>query len=84
MQTLTENIVCKWIKNGLERCPVKNVFLSGGVFMNVKLNQKISEMDEIQNLYLMPSCGDESNPIGACYYNSSTIGEDIKPLKIFI
>ena len=42
--------------------------------MNVKLNQKISEMDEIQNLYLMPSCGDESNPIGACYYNSSSWG----------
>ena len=29
----------------------------------------------------MPSCGDESNPIGACYYNSSKIGEETKPLR---
>ena len=26
VQTLTENIVCKWIKNGLAKIPVKNVF----------------------------------------------------------
>ena len=49
--------------------------------MNVKLNQKISEIEDVQNLYLMPSCGDESNPIGACYYNSSLLGETTKPLK---
>ena len=29
----------------------------------------------------MPSCGDESNPIGACYYHSSKIGEETKPLR---
>ncbi len=81
VQILTEKIVCKWIKNGLVKHPVKNVFLSGGVFMNVKLNQKIFEIEDIQNLYLMPSCGDESNPIGACYHNSSLLGEDTKPLQ---
>ncbi len=33
--------------------------------MNVKLNQKIQEMPEIEKAYFMPSCGDESNTIGS-------------------
>jgi carbamoyltransferase len=36
--------------------------------MNVKLNQKIALLDEVKEAYFMPSCGDESNPIGAAFY----------------
>lgn len=81
LQILTEKIVYKWIENGLKITSAKNVFVSGGVFMNVKLNQKISENKDIHKLFLMPSCGDESNPIGACYYNAFQSGEKTKPLK---
>ncbi len=81
LQIMTEKIVCAWIRNGIKKTSAKNIFLSGGVFMNVKLNQKIFEINEIEKLFLMPSCGDESNPIGACYYNSSQSGQVTKPLK---
>ena len=81
LQLMTEKLVCEWIINGIKKTSAKNIFLSGGVFMNVKLNQKISEIKDIEKLFLMPSCGDESNPIGACYYNSSKIGEETKPLR---
>ena len=38
------------------------------IFMNVKLNKKIQELDEVEFAYFMPSSGDESLPIGACFW----------------
>jgi carbamoyltransferase len=36
--------------------------------MNVKLNQKISEVSEVKSLTVVPSAGDESTVLGACLY----------------
>ncbi|MBI2632410.1 hypothetical protein HYW75_05380 [Candidatus Pacearchaeota archaeon] len=36
--------------------------------MNVKANKRISELPELKELFVMPSAGDESNAIGACFY----------------
>ncbi len=46
---------------------VHRVICSGGVFMNVKVNQKILEIPQVEELFIMPSCGDETNSIGAAY-----------------
>jgi carbamoyltransferase len=35
--------------------------------MNVKANEVISKMPEIHDMFIFPSCGDESNSIGAAY-----------------
>jgi carbamoyltransferase len=49
--------------------------------MNVKLNRRIQEMQEVEQAYFMPSCGDESNPIGACYDHAARNNLEIKPLR---
>jgi len=36
--------------------------------MNVKLNQKIMELTEVDDMFVFPSCGDESNVFGALYH----------------
>jgi carbamoyltransferase len=41
--------------------------LGGGVFMNVKANMLIAAQDWVADLFVFPSCGDESNAIGAAY-----------------
>jgi carbamoyltransferase len=64
-QKLLEENVIEWVHRSVKETGVGNVMLSGGVFMNVKLNQKISDLTEVEDLLVMPSCGDESNPIGA-------------------
>jgi carbamoyltransferase len=33
--------------------------------MNVKANQRILQMEEVDELFIFPSCGDETNPIGS-------------------
>ena len=46
---------------------IRRVAVSGGVFMNVKANKEILALDEVDELFVFPSCGDETNAIGACY-----------------
>lgn len=68
VQKLTEELTYKWIKEAIAKTGVRNIALSGGVFMNVKASQKISEMPEVKSIFVMPSCGDEVNSIGSCFY----------------
>jgi carbamoyltransferase len=43
------------------------VLAAGGVFMNVKANQRIAALAEVDSFAAFPSCGDESLPLGAFY-----------------
>lgn len=67
IQKLLEDRVVEWIKEGISQTGISTVILSGGVFMNVKANQRIAELDEVERIFIFPSCGDESLTIGACY-----------------
>ncbi len=66
-QRLLEETVLTWVKKSIDQTGVKILCLAGGAFMNVKLNQKISELDRVEKIFVMPSCGDESTPLGASY-----------------
>jgi len=82
VQMLTEELVTKWIDLAMKRFNVNKVYTGGGVFMNVKLNKKIMELDRVKKPYFMPSCGDESNPIGAAFYvYKEKTKKDPLPLK---
>jgi carbamoyltransferase len=65
IQKLTERILTQWIHNNIEHYNIEDIMLSGGVFMNVKANQKILEMDNVNSLFITPSAADESTAIGA-------------------
>ncbi len=64
-QKLIEEVLSEWISKVLKRLKIGRVVLSGGVFMNVKANYKILRLSEIEELFIFPSCGDESLPFGA-------------------
>ncbi len=68
IQVFTEEILTTLIKNALRKTKAQALVLGGGVFMNVKANMEISKLPEVKNLFVMPSCGDESTAIGAAYY----------------
>lgn len=42
-----------------------NLFLAGGIFANIKINQKISEIDLVQSCYIFPNMGDGGLSTGA-------------------
>jgi carbamoyltransferase len=67
LQMFLEELLCDWIGRCVRATGVRTVALSGGVFMNVKANQRILEMADVERLWVFPSCGDETNAIGAAY-----------------
>jgi carbamoyltransferase len=75
IQIFLEEKVLEWIKAWIKKTGIKNLVLSGGVFMNVKLNQKILELPEVENLFVMPSCADESTAIGAAFYGHIKVAQ---------
>lgn len=80
VQQLLEERITAWIREGVRKTGIRNIFTSGGLFMNVKLNKRIQEMEELERIHFLPSCGDESNPIGAAYALTVARGGKTEPL----
>ncbi|MEO0192391.1 MAG: carbamoyltransferase N-terminal domain-containing protein, partial [candidate division WOR-3 bacterium] len=59
-QKLLEDIVVSWVSSAIEKTKMRALSLSGGVFMNVKLNNLILQADGVEEVFIMPSAGDES------------------------
>lgn len=70
VQKLLEDYVVEWIETAVKQTGIKKIVCSGGVFLNVKMNKKIQESSFIEEVYFMPSCGDESNVFGAAYLDA--------------
>ena len=66
-QRLLEDVLLRWTRLMRGRHGGDRVALGGGVFMNVKANMLIAQEDWVQDLFAFPSCGDESNAVGAAY-----------------
>lgn len=87
IQKLTEELLCQWISLAIERYKIKNIVFSGGVAQNVKANQKIATLANVRDFFAMPSAGDESNAIGACFWGSLQLNgkfaswRSLKPLR---
>ena len=64
VQTLTETLICQWVQRWIQRTGIHAIACAGGVFMNVKANQRLAELPEVEALTIVPSCGDESAAIG--------------------
>ena len=66
-QRLLEDLLLRWTRLIHGRYGGARLALGGGVFMNVKANMLIAEEDWVEDLFAFPSCGDESNAVGAAY-----------------
>ncbi len=82
LQDFTEEIVVDWIRKAIAKTGKNTIYTGGGLFMNVKVNKRLQEMEEVNVAKFMPSSGDESLPIGACYkFYFETKGMFCKPLR---
>jgi carbamoyltransferase len=71
VQLFVERFLVEWVKRCIAETGIHRIALSGGVFMNVKANQKILELPEVEELFVFPSCGDETNAIGSAWMQYS-------------
>jgi carbamoyltransferase len=74
-QRFVEDIALDWITRAVEKYGIPNIVLSGGFFMNIKVNQRIRELDVLDKMFVCPSGGDESIALGACYYGLEKLGK---------
>lgn len=68
LQQFIEDMLTQWVRNCVRETGIRRVACSGGVFMNVKANKEILTLPEVEELFIFPSCGDETNSIGAAYW----------------
>jgi len=66
IQYAMEKFVLDWISALRKDYPCKYIGMSGGVFANVRLNQKIAELEGVEQRYIFPAMGDEGLAVGAC------------------
>ena len=81
VQHLIEDRVTAWVKAAIHITGVRRIFTGGGLFMNVKMNKRIQELDEVEEIHFMPSSGDESNAIGAAFAHFAQLGIPTRPLE---
>ena len=83
LQKLTEDLFLKFLNDLHERFPEhRKICLSGGLFANVKLNQKINNLDWVDEIYVLPPMGDEGLSLGACIMKAVELGEISKPFEL--
>jgi len=73
-QRVTEEAITDFIKFYIDKSPIKNVVLAGGVFANVKVNQRVLEVLDTKDIYIHPGMGDEGLALGAAkllFHNDS-------------
>ena len=69
-QHVLEVVAVNFVKYWVKKTGIDTVVLSGGVAANVKLNQRIFEIDEVKNIFIYPNMGDGGCGSGAAMYQS--------------
>ncbi|MCG3198090.1 MAG: nebramycin 5' synthase [bacterium] len=57
-QQILEEVVTGWVRSGLRLTGKVRVALAGGVFANVKLNQRIAEIGGVEEVFVFPGMAD--------------------------
>lgn len=60
-----ENSVTRWIAALLRKTGLRKIAMAGGVFANVKLNQRVADLSEIDDVWIFPDMGDGGISTGA-------------------
>jgi carbamoyltransferase len=65
VQVHTEDLVVHMVRHWLERTRHPDVALAGGLFANVKINQRVLEIPGVQSVYVHPAMSDAGMSVGA-------------------
>lgn len=67
-QKRLEDCILKIVSEALRISRCSRVAISGGVAANVRLNQKIHELNGVKEVFIQPAMGDDGLALGAAYY----------------
>jgi len=64
-QAYYEELFINWVKNAIKKTGIRKVAFAGGNILNVKANKRVLEMEEVEDAFFYPACGDDGTPVGA-------------------
>ena len=64
-QRVLEDVASFYIRRWVQRTGVRHIACAGGVFANVKMNQRIMEIPEIESIFVFPAMSDGGVGVGA-------------------
>ncbi len=65
IQKLSENLCRDYVKYWMEKTKMTKLALAGGVFANVRINQEVFELEEVEDIFIHPGMSDEGLAVGA-------------------
>lgn len=68
VQRRLEDVMIQFVRPLLQRTGMRKLALAGGVFANVKLNQRLYEMTEVDEIFVHPNMGDGGNAVGSALH----------------
>lgn len=75
VQFSLEKIVVEYITYWVKKLDKKYVCLAGGVFANVKLNQRVLAIEEVENIFVQPAMGDSGLSLGGALIAESQLSK---------
>ena len=72
---LIEHYLGDILKDGGKIC------FAGGVALNVKLNQRIIALSDVDELFVQPAASDAGTAIGAASYVANELGDKVQPMR---
>lgn len=69
VQRLLEDRIAEIIRYWGGETGIRDVVVAGGIFANVKFNQRIGELDCVDSLFVFPDMGDGGTAYGAAIYS---------------
>ncbi|HSG43883.1 MAG TPA: carbamoyltransferase C-terminal domain-containing protein, partial [Anaerolineales bacterium] len=67
VQLLLEEIGIQFIQYWLQKTGIRSIAVAGGVFANVKFNQRVHELPEVDNFFVHPAMDDSGLAVGGAF-----------------
>jgi carbamoyltransferase len=65
VQLILEEIGLQFVRYWLERTGMRDIAVAGGVFANVKFNQRVHELDRVHRFFVYPAMDDSGLAVGS-------------------
>jgi len=65
IQTVSEEVAREYVRYWVKKTGLRNVALAGGLFANVRINEEILEIPEVERVFVHPGMSDEGLAVGA-------------------
>jgi carbamoyltransferase len=73
VQQFAEETTLEWIYMNVKKLNYDVAYLAGGLFANVKINQRICESKLFKQVFVCPAMGDEGTCVGAAVFASTVL-----------